>query len=416
MAQIRIDLAETLLDGMDIKFKAPCSCSGITGLAVYYPKEDGATGFKELVFRDAHGNDLTGIGNLFDKDSYVKVIVDANNGYAYLQNAATNGYLNTAILGTYTHDAENLIGSGENGKFKATVSGTISTINVNGVACSVKCGEESSMDLIAGCWYTFILDGNTVNFNSGGAGAGLNFKVVGGTTEPASPSENMIWVNTDAEITSWVFSATQPEAAEGKVWFFTGTRSAAEFNALRKNGIQICPLSAKQYVSGAWVAKTAKSYQNGAWRDWVTFLIQQGADNTAVTGGWKAQAKALSGHEAYAPTVTNNGDHLTLTLPKGSKWRGGIYIANNKLDLTDIKTITVVGSGTSGSNSSARGFGIWSSIGSYMFDNNPAKVTMEAFGEWSLDVSEFTGEYIIGFYMASGGVETIDAYDMYYSL
>lgn len=46
----------------------------------------------------------------------------------------------------------------------------------------------------------------------GGAGAGLNFKIVGGTTEPANPSENMIWVNTDAEITEWVISAINPLA------------------------------------------------------------------------------------------------------------------------------------------------------------------------------------------------------------
>lgn len=96
MAHIRIDLAEPLLDGLDIKFKAPCNCSDVVGLKVFYPQDE-TTATKEFVFRDAHGNDLTGLGNLFFKDSYVKVIVDVENGYAYLQNADTNSYLESRM-------------------------------------------------------------------------------------------------------------------------------------------------------------------------------------------------------------------------------------------------------------------------------------------------------------------------------
>lgn len=271
MAKIRIDLAETLVDGMDIKFKAPCSCNEIVGLIVYYPAEDETTKTKDFVFRDAHGNDLTGIGNLFAKDAYVKVIVDTEKGYAYLQNADNNGYLNSAIFGTYTHDAENLIGTGENGKFKATVSGTISTIKVNGVNCSVKCGEDSTMDLIAGCWYTFILDGNTVNFSSGGAGSSLNFKVVGGTTEPVSPRENTIWINTDTEISGYQFAAVVPQdPAEGMVWIAVGLYGNISFSATKKNPVMVYPLSVQQYIAGEWVEKDAKIRQVNAWVDFET--------------------------------------------------------------------------------------------------------------------------------------------------
>lgn len=97
MAQIRIDLNEPLLDGMDIKFQAPCDCTAITGLIVYYPAEEGASDNQSFVFKDAHGNVLTGQGNLFIKGAYVKVIVDVPNGIAYLQNADTNGYLESRL-------------------------------------------------------------------------------------------------------------------------------------------------------------------------------------------------------------------------------------------------------------------------------------------------------------------------------
>jgi hypothetical protein len=46
--------------------------------------------------------------------------------------------------------------------------------------------------------------------NAGAGGSSLNFTVVGGTTEPANPKENTIWVNTDQEITGWCFSAKEP--------------------------------------------------------------------------------------------------------------------------------------------------------------------------------------------------------------
>ena len=172
MAQIKINLTETLLDGMDIKFQAPCSCSEVTGLIVYYPAADESIASQEFSFRDSHGNDLTGVGNLFSKGAYVKVIVDITNSLAYIQNADTNGYLEARLIGEYTHTAEGLIGKGANGKFKATVSGPISSMNVNGAACSVKCGEESSVDLIAGCWYTFILEDSTIHFGQSGGFSG----------------------------------------------------------------------------------------------------------------------------------------------------------------------------------------------------------------------------------------------------
>ena len=96
-----------------------------------------------------------------------------------------------------------------------------------------------------------------------GGGAALNFKVVGGTTEPASPKENTIWVNTDAEITSWIFSATEPEnPSEGMVWISTGASSNIVFNALKKNSVMVYPFAASQYISGAWVSVGVKAYQN----------------------------------------------------------------------------------------------------------------------------------------------------------
>jgi hypothetical protein len=117
----------------------------------------------------------------------------------------------------------------------------------------------------------------------------MNFKVVAYATEEellaASPKENTIGIVTTDTITSWIFSATEPEApVDGMVWISIGTSGAAEFNALKKNGIYIYPLSAKQYVSGAWVNVTAKIWQGGEWVGWATFVFNNGAFTSGSFG------------------------------------------------------------------------------------------------------------------------------------
>ena len=77
-------------------------------------------------------------------------------------------------------------------------------------------------------------------FNVTGSFTDLNFAVVGGTSQPSSPVENTIWVNTNQTITSWFFSPNDPtnaDIATGKVWFKVETSSEVAFNALTSNKI-----------------------------------------------------------------------------------------------------------------------------------------------------------------------------------
>ena len=88
MAYIKITAPDPLYDGMPVSFKAPCDCTATDGLAVTYGGVE-----KVFTFKDAHGNALTGIGNLFAEGAVVKVLLDVANSSAYLQNADTNGYI-----------------------------------------------------------------------------------------------------------------------------------------------------------------------------------------------------------------------------------------------------------------------------------------------------------------------------------
>lgn len=171
--------------------------------------------------------------------------------------------------------------------------------------------------------------------NVGGGGASLNFKVVGGTSAPASPKENTIWVNTSTTITDWVFSATQPTGATGRVWISTGTSSTVEFNALKKNNIAVYPLTAKQYVSGAWVDKEAKSYQNGAWVDWWNGeLYEYGNEYEGVTGGWSADSNSNG-------TVTFNTNNIYLAGRDGDTYTVAGTV--NSIDLSKYTKLVIKG-------------------------------------------------------------------------
>lgn len=137
----------------------------------------------------------------------------------------------------------------------------------------------------------------TCYINNSGSGAALNFKVIGYTSEESleasKPSNNAIGIITDITITGWYFGPVAPQnPVAGMVWIKTGDSSDVSFNALKRNGIVICPVTAYQYRSYNWYEVEAKTYQNGAWREWgpsVLYLYNNGDECSEVTGGLKKQ-------------------------------------------------------------------------------------------------------------------------------
>lgn len=95
MANVKVTLDYPIIDGQALTFKAPCACTAVEGLIVYYPAEKGAETLvsKVFKFKDAQRNELTGLGNLFEKDAYIDVLLDTGNNAAYIQNANTNAYI-----------------------------------------------------------------------------------------------------------------------------------------------------------------------------------------------------------------------------------------------------------------------------------------------------------------------------------
>lgn len=248
---------------------------------------------------------------------------------------------------------------------------------------------------------------------SGGGGAALNFKVMGGTAEPSNPAENTIWIDTDAKITGWLFSSHQPEnPAEGMVWIATGSASNAEFNALKKNGIMVYPMFAKQYVTGAWVNKYAMIYQSGKWvslREWKGELYVSGEDWNHITGGWVAETRNVGeGYTRFPPTITDNGTSITAAM--NNNYTGvGFMVTANDIDLTGWNTLTAEVSGYASVNDDNSGATL-SVINRASTDSNGCIVASVNCGTntfskktVTLDIASLSGKYAIGLHMYNGG-------------
>lgn len=245
--------------------------------------------------------------------------------------------------------------------------------------------------------------------------SGTNFSVVGGITEPVNPKENTIWVDTSTSITSWIFSATQPETAEeGNVWFPVGASSTAPFNALKKNGITVYPQSAKQYINGAWVYNESKLYQNGVWVDVIP-------DNYMFYEGYGAVVPLYTEQQRNS-TITVASDKITTTMPTTDT---GYYltscVSQDKISVTKYNWLKVEAkvtrlAGTVNSSSAKHDMRV-------VLTNNqgaeanaqpascPASLalTVSARKVYALDISSFTGSY----YCGVAGTASAEIYNMW---
>lgn len=235
-------------------------------------------------------------------------------------------------------------------------------------------------------------------------GVELNFDVVPGLTQPGTAADNTIWVKTE-KIGAWYFSTTQPDGMQKwDVWFQTGTTSKVEFNALKKNGIQVYLLGAKQYVNGALTDVPCFIYLGGEWKDLVSnlYVYNAGDQCNDVTGGWTKV-------EGGAEKVSFDNKKITFTYGSGSGRSAAAYTVN-KIDVSKYKTMVVTGkiikSDVSEDNQSLV-FGLTTSkTASTPSDWSSSKIynTKGEFEE-TLDISNANSSYYVCLYAHGSNVE-----------
>lgn len=172
----------------------------------------------------------------------------------------------------------------------------------------------------------------------------------------------------------------------GSVWIQTGITSTVAMNVLKKNSIQVYPISANQYVNGAWVAKNARTYQGGAWVDWIhpdiakIYNLKEVRENG--TGG---------------ATVTIGKEMVLTTTSAGSAQGYVAFYSAEKIDLTNYSKLTFKGSRSPFGQSFMVGFRTantryWN-WGEYA-DDIAASVRVEPTeATYSVDVSSLNGSY-----------------------
>lgn len=215
-------------------------------------------------------------------------------------------------------------------------------------------------------------------------------------------------------------SAVSEQSSEGTVRITIGNVSNTKLYApVGDDWIAVYVISAKQYIGGEWVTKSAMSYQNGEWVTWIPYgaLCWYGDECYDFTGGWGTLAwKVVSDATVNTQTfqITKGTDYL---LFEKTGDYGAVMHTINAIDLTNVKAIHFKGEMSPASRDYWVAFHVWTKLGgtSSWATNSAATVKTNSTSgtrAFTLDVSALTGSYYLGFgiYSASHSVKIEELY------
>lgn len=253
-------------------------------------------------------------------------------------------------------------------------------------------------------------------FNVTGSGGNpVNFRVVGGTTQPTSPKENTIWVKTGIAIPAiylnkgpkptWanpkgtVAISYEPIHGSGNITPTTATLNLIKYGAGGIGGIYAMLNACYQNQDGTaagWAQMDAYIYKSGKWVQFSAtfdgYLFNYGSVNTEVTGGWKSDGDG---------PVEAQSDGSVVVKPK-TNYSEGIYHTVNKISLSGYSKLTMNGRLWETEGTYRAHICVWSEVtyGDYdqglvaSFTNADLRISSDK--DYILDVSGLTGSYYIG--------------------
>lgn len=241
-------------------------------------------------------------------------------------------------------------------------------------------------------------------------GGGMNVKFISIASEnelPASAGKNVVAVIYDGELCEWQISPSEPvtkadgtSLANGDLWIV---------GSISDEGI--VPSIVYVYSDNTWNNARFAMYQDGAWVwfDSVFSLYNYNKPMGYMAGELLSVGVRLNpSNSAYAawvkdPTIDSDGV-LTIDYNRGNHPSNNccVYYFRNKVDLTNFTTLYLIGSMTD-NNDNWVGYphmAVMSSVG-----EPPKEVAMVGGtrNNPTIDVSELSGEYYIGFIMMSQG-------------
>ena len=227
----------------------------------------------------------------------------------------------------------------------------------------------------------------------------LNFTIVGGTTQPTNPEENMIWVNTDTEITTYsIGPRTSETCIEGEIWLVTGLDSSVKFSATNTFFYEVCPVGIKQYINGTWVAKTEfYVYQNNEWVEPIIYLFDNGDQFTRLTGGWTSVGYSYGALTSKAATVDSNTNTILCSSRSGSgsNYHGTLGTVN-KVKISGRTKMRVTGYLDIYYNGFTNQVGIRENMGDVSSGNTKrTTITSAGYFDKTIDLTDCDGDYYI---------------------
>ncbi len=350
------------------------------------------------MYRSVYDTDSDGVVDSADHAVTADHAIASDNAtVAQTATVADRAILADNGIGGYIHTVESgnhiLEGIGTTANFKATATASVNKIKVNGVNCSVVQGDETDIELVAGRWYSFILDigSNTVNFSLGGVT--VNYKLVGGTTEPINPKENTIWVNTDAEMADFSIEATNgfAEPNEGDVWISTNIDADVSFTVDKKHRLMIYPAVTYQYINGVWAVKEARLFTGISWKQF-SFNDLAIFNNGDYPIEWVEADYTTNGQGANSFSL-NNRINILANYAGGSLPRVVAAVTDTAIDITGYNTIFFEIS--QDSTASSYYLGVNDTKQTDATGKMVKHIVTQTKGISSLDVSDITGEMYV---------------------
>lgn len=214
-----------------------------------------------------------------------------------------------------------------------------------------------------------------INMVGGGGSGGVSLEVVGGSAQPSSPKENMIWLNTETPIGAVCFSAGQPlTAANGDVWIAECKPFSTAIDIGGKNTMIFYISKCYQYDSEKFVEIPGQIYKGGVWEGIYDYrLFVPGDDKAITTGGWITQAMKStsdSGASAKDTPIEHTEQYMSVDTSSAGTYGSCVLRTVLPVDLTGFKSLVFEGDFTrGGAESAARNlaFCVWTSIPTYYF-------------------------------------------------
>lgn len=227
-----------------------------------------------------------------------------------------------------------------------------------------------------------------------GGGGGLNLRVYGGTSAPASPKENDIWVKTNLAIPGWAL-LDQKITLAMKTGYIYLTGDFTDANNYKNTTGVI--LNTNGNPGGTIYARLVRciQYDGSAWKNVDAYVYHSGWNQFSST----ADGILIADGVPYTtPSTTGKVVQQDGYLQYGSGANKSTAMWFDDIDLTGYSTITLIGTFTHYSGQQYDKFVLAAWYGSVdpASGNAAAAVSYATKTTVTLDVSNLTGKHKVG--------------------